>query len=42
MAALIFERLDLVKSLELIVDKDAREYKNTQDYDKISQIIKQY
>lgn len=42
MSTLIFEKLDYVKELEPLDSKTAREYKQSPDYEKISQIIAQY
>ena len=42
MSTLIFEKLSHVKELEPLDSKTAREYKQSQDYDKIAQIISQY
>ena len=42
MSSLIFEKRYYVKELEPLDSKTAREYKQSQDYEKISQIIGQY
>lgn len=42
LSGLIFDKLQEVKSLTQLDEKSARDYKQSQDYEKIAQIISQY